>query len=73
MEAYRHCKTIGVVGEGVQLLRTLGLTAEDAAAVPGIVVGRNDPPSRPQFAQEFLAALGKHRHWTRGNLDKVAA
>jgi catalase len=73
MEAYRHCKTIGVVGEGVQLLRTLGLTAEDAAAVPGIVVGRNDPPSRPQFAQEFLAALGKHRHWSRGNLDKVAA
>jgi catalase len=71
-EAYRHCKTIGVIGEGAQLLRTLGL-GEDAGAVPGIVVGRNDPPSRPQLAQEFIAALAKHRHWSRGNLDSVPA
>jgi catalase len=71
-EAYRHCKTIGVIGEGAQLLRTLGL-GDDAAAVPGIVVGRNDPPSRPQLAQEFIAALAKHRHWSRGNLDAVPA
>lgn len=73
LEAYRHCKTIGLVGEGVQLLRTLGLTADAAATVPGIVVGRNDPPSRPQLAQEFLAALARHRHWGRSNLDAVPA
>ncbi|HWJ95339.1 MAG TPA: DJ-1/PfpI family protein, partial [Telluria sp.] len=73
LEAYRHCKTIGVIGEGVQLLRSLGISTEDGAAVPGIVVGRNDPPSRPQLAQEFVAALGKHRHWARMNLDAVPA
>jgi catalase len=71
-EAFRHCKTIGVIGEGAQLLRTLGL-GDDAAGVPGIVIGRNDPPSRPQLAQEFIAALAKHRHWSRGNLDGVPA
>jgi catalase len=73
MEAYRHCKTIGVIGEGVQLLRTLGVGADGQPAVPGVVLGRNDPPSRPQFAQEFLAALARHRHWSRTHLETVPA
>jgi catalase len=73
LEAYRHCKTIGVIGEGVQLLRTLGLGGEGSPALPGVVLGRNDPPSRPQLAQEFVAALAKHRHWARANLETVAA
>jgi catalase len=72
LEAYRHCKTIGVIGEGAQLLRTLGTGGEGAAAA-GVVIGRNDPPSRPQFAQEFVAALAKHRHWSRANLESVPA
>ena len=68
LEAYRHCKTIAVIGEGVQLLRSLGLrTEEGSPPVAGLVIGRNDPPSRPQLAQEFLAAMARHRHWTRPN------
>ena len=73
-EAYKHCKTIGVIGEGVQLLRSLDLAdAAEAARVPGIVAGRNEPPARAQFAQEFIAALARHRHWTRPHLDGIAA
>ena len=32
LEAYKHCKTICVIGEGVQLLRTLGIGAGEGGA-----------------------------------------
>ncbi len=74
LEAYKHCKAICVIGEGAQLLRTLGIGAgEGGPAVPGIVVGRNDPPARAQLAQEFIAAIARHRHWGRANIDAVPA
>jgi len=74
LEAYKHCKTICVIGEGVQLLRTLGIGAgEGGPAVPGVVIGRNDPPLRAQLAQEFIAAMARHRHWSRPNVDAVPA
>ncbi len=74
LEAYKHCKSLCVVGEGVHLLRTLGIGAgEGGPAVPGVVVGRNDPPGRAQLAQDFMAAIARHRHWTRPNVDAVPA
>jgi catalase len=74
LEAYRHCKTIAVIGEGVQLLRTLGVGAgEGGPALPGIVFGKNEPPARAQLAQEFIAALARHRHWARPKLEAVPA
>jgi catalase len=74
LEAYKHCKTICVIGEGAQLLRTLGIGAgEGGPEVPGIVVGRNDPPARAQLAQDFIAAIARHRHWSRPNVDAVPA
>jgi catalase len=73
LEAYRHGKTIGVIGEGVTLLRTLGIDADGTPDVPGVVPGRNDPPSRAQLAQEFMAALARHRHWTRPNIESIPA
>ena len=39
----------------------------------GVVVGRNDPPTRAQLAQDFIAALARHRHWLRANVDAVPA
>ena len=73
LEAYKHCKAICVIGEGVQLLASLGFGAEGGPAVPGVVVGKNDPAGRPQMAQDFATAIGKHRHWTRPNVDAVPA
>jgi catalase len=75
LEAYKHCKPICVIGEGVQLLRTLGVGVEQAGSpvIPGVVVGRNDPPGRAQLAQDFIAALARHRHWTRPKVEAVPA
>jgi catalase len=74
LEAYKHCKAICVVGEGTQLLRTLGIGAgEGGPAVPGVIIGKNDPPTRAPLAQEFIAAIGRHRHWARPNVDAVPA
>ena len=34
---------------------------------------KGDPAGRVPMAQEFLAALGRHRHWGRARLDRVPA
>jgi catalase len=74
LEAYKHCKAICVIGEGAHLLRTLGLgSAEGGAAAAGVVLGKNDPPGRAQLAHEFIAAIARHRHWLRPNLEAVPA
>jgi catalase len=74
LEAYKHCKPLCVIGEGVQLLRTLGGGAgEGGPAIVGVVIGKNDPPGRAQLAQDFIAAIAKHRHWARPNVDAVPA
>jgi catalase len=71
LEAYRHCKPICVIGEGAQLLRIP--EAEDPGALPGVIVGKNDPGTRQQLAQEFIAAIARHRHWGRPHIDSVPA
>jgi catalase len=74
LEAYKHCKTVCVIGEGVQLLRTLGIQAgEPTPAPPGVLIGRNDPSGRAQLAQEFIAAIARHRHWTRPHIEAIPA
>jgi catalase len=73
LEAYRHGKAMCLIGEGLQLLAPLGLAdAQAAANAPGVVVGRNDPPSREQLARDFVAALSCHRHWARPGVESVA-
>ena len=73
-EAFKHGKTVCVIGDALRLLKPLGFAdAQAAAAVPGLIVGRNDPPSRPQLAQDFVAALAKHRHWGRAHVERIAA
>jgi catalase len=74
LEAYKHCKAICVIGEGAQLLRPLGDGAgEGGPPLPGVVIGRNDPPARSQLALDFIAAVARHRHWTRPHLEAVPA
>ncbi|MBC7603611.1 MAG: catalase [Ramlibacter sp.] len=74
LEAYKHCKAICVIGEGANLLRSLGITADEPGpAVPGVVVGANDPSGRAQLSADFISAIAKHRHWSRPNVDAVPA
>lgn len=73
LQAYRHGKPICVIGESVELLKLLDIGIPPAAPVPGLVIGRNDPGTRNQLAQEFIAALARHRHWSRPQLEAVPA
>ena len=78
LEAYKHCKTICALNEGVQLLASLGLAAgknADQVAVPaaGVLVADARKVPEGQIAQEFIAAIAQHRHWDRANVDTVPA
>jgi catalase len=76
LEAFKHFKTICVIGEGVELLRMLGTAApgaDNAGAAAGVLVGKSEPTARVQLGLDFVAAIGKHRHWNRANVESVPA
>jgi len=62
LEAYRHCKTIGAAGAGVELLRAAGL--HDAE--PGVIVEDGDINA---LAAGFIEAMSLHRHWGRESTE----
>lgn len=73
IEAFWHGKTVCLIGDALRLLESARLGHEpSAAAIPGLIAGRNDPPSRPQLVQDFVAALARRRHWNRTQLDRAA-
>ncbi|MET0542641.1 MAG: catalase HPII [Variovorax sp.] len=79
LEAFKHCKAICTVGEGVGLLSMLGVGNDAAAAPSGVVVAATpatnmgDNTAAHLVAQNFVAAIAKHRHWDRANVDAVPA
>jgi len=79
LEAYKHCKPICTVGEGVQLLATLGIGPAPGEAPAGVVVAPTpatnlgDTAAAQAVAQQFLAAIARHRHWDRANVEAVPA
>ena len=74
LEAYRHGKPLCLIGESAQLLRVRGIEGGIEAVAPaGVILGRNDPTTRVQMAQDFIQAIARHRHWARTGLDTVAA
>lgn len=73
LEAYRHCKPLCLIGESAEILRSAGLLPADGAPPAGVVIGTNEPTTRLQMAQDFIAALARHRHWGRGLLEQVPA
>lgn len=62
LEAYRHCKTIGAAGAGIELLRAAGL--HDAE--PGVIVEDGDINA---LAAGFIEAMSLHRHWGRESTE----
>ena len=87
LEAFKHCKAICTVGEGAGLLSTLGLglgtgKGDSGAArsgVTGVVIAATpatnmgDLTAAHQVARDFIAAIAKHRHWDRADIDAVPA
>jgi catalase len=73
LEAYKHCKPLCIIGEAIELLQSAGLAQADAPAPAGVVIGTNEPTTRLQMAQDFIAAIAKHRHWGRVLVDQVPA
>ena len=78
LEAYKHCKTICAVSDGVQLLSTLGFSHgknPDMVTVPtaGVLIADARKVVDGQVSQDFTAAIALHRHWDRLNLDAIPA
>lgn len=79
LEAYKHCKPICAINEGVLLLSALGFSMgmqkETAISVPtpGVVIADSQRALQGQISQAFIAAMLQHRHWDRINLDSVPA
>jgi catalase len=65
-EAFRHCKPIGALGGGYELLRksALGELMSEGGDLdsPGVVAG---PQADQDFADRFVEAMKHHRHWDR--------
>jgi len=73
LEAYKHCKPMCLIGESVEILRSVGVVGDDTPPAGGVVIGTNEPTARQQMAQDFIAALQKHRHWSRALIERVPA
>jgi catalase len=76
-EAYRHCKTIGALGEGIQLLQASAIKAvtftnpegNTTKVELGVVTGGKTAELK-SFFKDFREALAQHRHWEREKKDK---
>ena len=78
LEAYKHCKTICAVNEGVQLLATLGFSHGKNPDVifvptPGVIISDIRKVLDGQATLDFTSALALHRHWDRINIDAIPA
>mgnify|MGYP005834510135 CR=1 FL=1 len=80
-EAFKHCKPIGAVGEGIELLKASdikGVTFADAgtggeAVTEMGVVTCGSQGNVNSFAEQFKTAIAQHRHWDREKKEQVPA
>ena len=78
LEAYKHCKTVCALNEGVQLLSTLGFALETQSnqvmePTAGVLMADARKVAEGQISQALIAAIASHRHWDRVNVDAVPA
>jgi catalase len=75
-ESFRHCKPIGAVNEGVNLLNEAHLVEIDLAGEKtqgaltdkGVVTARGQ--GEKDFVKSFVQAVAQHRHWERESVTK---
>jgi catalase len=80
-EAFKHCKTIAATGEGVDLLRASYVSSDlrleeggkgtPKATIEGLMVG--SASDARNIADDFIAAIAQHRHWSREQKGDVPA
>jgi catalase len=83
-DAFRHCKAIGAMGEGAELLRAIpgalqgngdGKGGGEAASGQGVVVLESARArSRggvERFIRDFIQAIAAHRHWERMRKNRL--
>ncbi|GAB3196550.1 catalase [Pontibacter aydingkolensis] len=79
-EAFKHHKTIATSGHGIELLQKTSIggyvyaepTSRDVKEHKGVVTAGNDADA-DEFAEKFIAAIKKHRHWNREEKMMVPA
>jgi len=78
-EAFRHCKSIGATGDGVDLLMSSDIKeiefagdGTDVMSDKGIVTVRSQG-NDSGFNKAFIEAIAQHRHWDRENTMQVPA
>ena len=67
-EAFRHCKAVGAVGDGIALLDTARLTSvhqADGSAGERRGSRHRDGPRTREFLEAFIEAVAAHRHYVR--------
>ena len=62
-DAYKHCKVIGADGEATALLSAQSFSGKINNGDEGIILSSDN--ASETFAQDFIAAMGKHRFWER--------
>jgi catalase len=75
-ETFKHCKTVGAFGEGVEVLQAAQLGNVRVAGDDGLTSDSGVITSRSadgDFAQAFLDAVAEYRHWDRQEKDMVPA
>jgi catalase len=76
-EAFKHCKPIAAISEGVELLKVSdikGVMISDGSMQKdqGVITVQN-PSNLKEFTQSFIEAIAQHRFWMREAKDKVPA
>jgi catalase len=76
-EAFKHCKPIAAIAEGVELLKTSdikGVKLSDSSLQNdrGVVTAKT-PSELNEFAKSFIDAIAQHRFWMREEKEKVPA
>ncbi|MDX5423031.1 MAG: catalase [Hymenobacteraceae bacterium] len=79
-EAFKHGKAIATSGNGIGLLQKAGIpgvefageSSRNVVSDKGVVTAGNDAEAE-EFAESFMDAIKKHRHWNRDEKMMVPA
>lgn len=80
-EAFKHCKTVGAVGDGIDLLESSSIAGAKFASGgsveddEGVVTLKHtsDANKMADFVKAFALAIQQHRHWMREEKAMVPA